>query len=163
VRVVHASGGGKSVRSVVPGDPRRGGGLDTPAPGAYHRAMPTTITGTKAKAKPRPRVNAEAIEAEVAEVRALLIRHCWGVAEHSYRDPRNRPVFLLEARWSGTDSRVRVESPDRAGAWREVLRRAGTLGLLGPESRPRGWRPRRRRRAPRMINFSDLGPITDSW
>jgi hypothetical protein len=139
-------------------------GLDAPAPGAYHRAMPTPITcpppGTKTKPKVTPR---RKVGVEVAEIRALLIRHCWGVAEHSYRDPRNRPVFLLEARWSGTDSRVRVESPDRAGAWREVLRRAGTLGLLGPESRPRGWRPRRRRRAPRMINFSDLGPITDSW
>jgi hypothetical protein len=123
--------------------------------------MPTPITGpppgTKTKAKPRPRVNAAAIEAEVAGIRAELLKFCWGVAEFVYRDARNRPVFVLEARWPGTDSRARAESPDRAFAWRLVLRKAGKLGLLGPESRPRGWRPRRPRRGPRVVSFTDLG------
>jgi hypothetical protein len=123
-------------------------------------AMPTTIAGpppgTKPKAKPRPRVNAAAIEAEVAAIRAELLKYAWGVVEHSYRDKSGRVCWLLEARW-GTDSQLRVESTDRLAAWAEVLRKAGQLGLLGPESRPRGWRPRRAARGPRVVSFTDLG------
>jgi hypothetical protein len=122
--------------------------------------MPTLITGpppgTKTKPRPRPRGGA-AVEAEVATIRAELFRHAWVVEERVYRDARNRPVFLLEARWSGSSTRVRAESPDRASAWREVLRKAGKLGLLGPESRPPGFRYRRPDRGPRVISFTDLG------
>jgi hypothetical protein len=132
-------------------------GLDARPPVAYHLAMPTPIAGHPPDTGPRPRVDAAAAGAEVAAIRAELLRYAWGVREGVYIDATGRPVYLLEGRWSETRSRVRAESRDRASAWREILRKAHRMGLLGPESRPPGRRPRRPGRGPRVISFTDLG------